>query len=347
MRAWQHSTHGAPLEVLAVVDADEPVPAHGQVAVAVAACGLNFADSLLCQGTYQERPPLPSTPGIEVCGVVTAVGDGVPATRIGERVVALPALPHGGLAERCLARAADAWPVPDAVDDTTAAAIPITYGTAWVGLFRRGGLRAGDTVLVHAAAGATGAAAVQLAAAAGARVLATAGGAAKVAEARGHGADESWDSRAEGFDVVEAVRGATGGRGVDVVFDPVGGDLFDASRRVVAFEGRYVVVGNASGRVPQLPTNHLLVKNYAVVGLHWGLYRTEAPEVLLAAHEAVMAEVVAGRLRPAVGAVHPFDQAATAIAALAAGRTSGKQVVAVQADATGTGTGTPPPAADR
>jgi NADPH2:quinone reductase len=340
MRAWQLSTPGAPLDVLELVDADEPVPAPGQVAVAVAACGLNFADSLLCEGTYQERPSLPSTPGIEVCGTIVDVGEGVAASRIGERVVALPALPHGGLAERCLALAADAWPVPAGVEDLIAAAVPITYGTAWVGLFRRGGLRAGDTVLVHAAAGATGAAAVQLAAAAGARVLATAGGAAKVAEARGHGAEEVWDSRAEGFDLIGAVRGATGGRGVDVVFDPVGGDLFDTSRRLVAFEGRYVVVGNASGRVPQLPTNHLLVKNYAVVGLHWGLYRTEAPAVLLDAHRAVMAEVAAGRLVPAVGAVHRFEDAAAAIAAVAAGSTTGKQVVQI-------GSGTPPPAAER
>jgi NADPH2:quinone reductase len=345
MHAWQHSAHGAPVDVLRLVEVAEPVPGPGEVAVAVAACGLNFADSLLCEGTYQERPPLPSTPGIEVCGTIVEVGAGVPAGRVGERVVALPSLPRGGLAECCVARDADAWPVPDGVDDVTAAAVPITYGTAWVGLFRRGGLGPGDTVLVHAAAGATGAAAVQLAAAAGARVLATAGSPAKVEEARGHGAAEVWDSRASGFDLVAAVRGATGGRGVDVVFDPVGGDLFDASRRVVAFEGRYVVVGNASGRVPQLPTNHLLVKNYAVVGLHWGLYRTEAPAVLLHAHEAVMAEVAAGRLRPAVGAVHPFEGAALAIAALAAGDTTGKQVVAVQPGATGSGA--PPAAADR
>jgi NADPH2:quinone reductase len=298
------------------------------VAVAVAACGLNFADALVCRGTYQVRPTLPATPGIEVAGVVVEVGDGVDRARVGERVVALPALPAGGLAERCLALATDAWPVPGEVDDVVAAAVPITYGTAWVGLFHRGSTQPGDTVLVHAAAGATGAAAVQLAAAAGARVLATAGGPSKVAAALGHGAAEAWDSRAEGFDLVTAVREATGGRGVDVVFDPVGGDLFDASRRVVAFEGRYVVVGNASGRVPELPTNHLLVKNYAVVGLHWGLYRDHAPEVLLRGHEAIMAEVVAGRLVPAIGAVHPFERAADAIAAVAAGTTTGKQVVA-------------------
>lgn len=295
--------------------------------MAVAACGLNFADTLLCAGTYQVKPPLPATPGIELAGTITATGPGVDPARIGERVSALPALPRGGLAEVALADAADAWPLPDGVDDVTAAALTITYGTAWLGLFHRGELGAGQTVLVHAAAGATGAAAVQLASAAGARVLATAGGATKVDLARRHGAEQAWDSRAEGFDLVDAVRQATDGRGVDVVFDPVGGDLFDASRRVVAFEGRYVVVGNASGRVPELPTNHLLVKNYAVLGLHWSLYRDHRPDVLAAAHAAVTAEVASGRLTPAIGAVRPFEQAAAAVEDIAGGSTTGKVVI--------------------
>jgi NADPH2:quinone reductase len=328
VQAWRYRTNGEPADVLALEEVEPPAPGPGQVAVQVAACGLNFADALLCRGTYQVRPPLPAIPGIEVAGVVAALGDGAEGVRVGQRVAALPALPHGGLAGTCLAAAGDAWPVPDGIDDVTAAATTITYGTAWVGLFHRGALQPGDTVLVHAAAGATGAAAVQLAAAAGARVLATAGGEAKVAIARGHGAQVAWDSRAPGFDLVAAVREATGGRGVDVVFDPVGGDLFDASRRVVAFEGRYVVVGNASGRVPELPTNHLLVKNYAVLGLHWGLYRDHRPEVLRAGHDAVVAEILAGRLAPPVGEVRPFGGAAAAVAAIAAGATTGKLVVA-------------------
>ena len=309
--------HGAPLDVLRL-DADAPVPepGDGHVAIDVAACGLNFADTLLCTGTYQERPPLPFTPGMEVAGRRVDTG---------ERVVALPALPHGGLANRCVAAATDCWPVPDEVDDATAAAMVITYGTAWVGLFHRGGLQHGDTVLVHAAAGGTGSAAVQLAAAAGARVLATAGGPAKVATARDLGADGAWDSRAEGFDLVAAVRAATDGKGVDVVFDPVGGDLFDASRRVVAFEGRYVVVGFASGRIPDAPTNHLMVKNYAVVGVHWGLYRTERPAVVAEA----ISNVFTSGVQPLIGAVRSFDEAAAAIDDLGAGRTTGKTVVTI------------------
>jgi NADPH2:quinone reductase len=347
MRAWRHSEHGEPADVLGLAEVPVPEPGPGQVAVAVGACGLNFADALLCRGSYQVRPGLPATPGIEVAGRIVATGPGVDPGRVGERVVALPDLPHGGLAEVCLAADAGAWLRPDEVGDLEAAAVTITYGTAWVGLFRRGGLREGDTVLVHAAAGATGAAAVQLAAGAGARVLATAGGPTKVALARAHGADAAWDSRADGFDLVGEVRAATGGGGVDVVFDPVGGDLFDASRRVVAFEGRYVVVGNASGRVPQLPTNHVLVKNYAVVGLHWGAYLDHRPAVLREAHDAVMAAVAAGRLHPAVGAVVPFEGAAGAVAAIAAGTTTGKQVVVVDAQP-GTGaTGRPPAAAER
>ena len=308
------STHGAPLDVLAVEDVPAPVPGPGQVAIDVAACGLNFADTLLCQGTYQQRPPLPFTPGLEVAGRRVDTG---------ERVVALPALPDGGLAERCVAAVVDTWPIPDDVDDVTAAATPITYGTAWVGLFHRGGLRPGDTVLVHAAAGGTGSAAVQLAAAAGARVLATAGGAAKVDLARQLGADIAWDSRADGFDLVAAVRDVTDGRGVDVVFDPVGGDLFDTSRRVVAFEGRYLVIGFAGGRIPEAPANHVLVKNYSVVGVHWGLYRSERPDVLAAAQAAILAAGV----QPLIGAVRPLAEAAAALDDLAAGRTTGKTVV--------------------
>ena len=331
MRAWTVAANGEPGDVLALVDVARPEPGPGQVRIDVAACGLNFADVLLCRGGYQEKPPLPFTPGVELAGTVSAVGDGVDASLVGQRVAALPALPHGGLASSCLAGVDAVWPLPDGVDDVAAAALTITYGTAWLGLFRRGGLAAGQTVLVHAAAGATGAAAVQLAAATGARVLATAGGASKDAEALGHGADIAWDSRADGFDIVELVRAETGGRGVDVVFDPVGGDLFDASRRVVAFEGRYVVIGNASGRVPELPTNHVLVKNYAVLGLHFGLYRTEAPTVLAEALDAVTGLVASGRITPAVGAVHPFESAQTALVELAAGRTSGKQVVRIDA----------------
>jgi NADPH2:quinone reductase len=332
VRAWSVPAHGEPGDVLDLVEVDVPEPGPGQVAVRVAACGLNFADVLLCRGGYQEKPPLPFTPGIELSGVVAAVGSGVDASLVGRRVVALPALPHGGLAEVCLADAGSVSPLPAGIDDVTAAALTITYGTAWLGLFRRGGLQAGDTLLVHAAAGASGAAAVQLAAATGARVLATAGGPGKVAEALGHGADVAWNSRADGFDLVELVRAETGGRGVDVVFDPVGGDLFDVSRRVVAFEGRYVVIGNASGRVPELRTNHLLVKNYAVLGLHFGLYRTEAPEVLAEALGSVMDLVASGRLSPAVGDVHPFESAREALVALAAGTTTGKQVVRVTAE---------------
>jgi NADPH2:quinone reductase len=277
------------------------------------------------------RPPLPATPGIEVAGRVAGTG---------ERVVAIPALPHGGLAERCVADADTVWPLPDDLDDATAAALPINYGTAWLGLFHRGALRPGETVLVHAAAGGTGSAAVQLAAAAGAVVFATAGGPGKVELARTLGAAEAWDSRAAGFDLVDAVRGATDGRGVDVVFDPVGGDLFDASRRVVAFEGRYLVVGFASGRIPDAPANHVLIKNYSVIGVHWGLYRANQPEVLARGWQAILD----ARVSPLIGAVRPFEEAAAAIDDLAGGRTTGKVVVrGVRAQ---TATGTPSSAAD-
>lgn len=322
--------HGAPGAVLRLdPDYPEPLPGPGQVAIRVAACGLNFADSLLCLGTYQERPPLPFTPGLEVAGTIAAVGDGVDRARHGERVVALAALPAGGLAETCLAADGEAWTLPPDVDDVTAAALPITYGTAWVGLFHRGEVVAGDTVLVHAGAGGTGSSALQLAVSAGATVFATAGGDEKVALCRQMGATEAWDSRADGFDLVSLVRRATSDRGVDVVFDPVGGDLFDVSRRVVAFEGRYLVVGFASGRIPEAPTNHLLLKNYALVGVHWGAYRSHRPDVLADAHEGVLAAVESGRVEPLIGATPTFEAAASALDDLANRRTTGKVVVRI------------------
>jgi NADPH2:quinone reductase len=318
VRAWRFDTNGEPRDVLHLDDdVPPPQPGPGQVAIDVDAVGLNFADSLLCKGTYQVKPPLPATPGMEVVGRVVGTG---------ERVVAITSLPHGGLAERCIAEAADVWAAPDHLRDPHAVALPINYGTAWIGLFHRGELQPGQTVLVHAAAGGTGSAAVQLAAKAGAVVLATAGGPAKASMARQLGATYAWDSRADGFDLVEEVRAVTDGRGVDVVFDPVGGDLFDASRRVVAFEGRYLVVGFASGRIPDAPANHLLVKNYALVGVHWGLYRTNRPDLVRRAWDAILDAGV----EPMIGGTQRFEQALDGLDQLASGATAGKVVVYVR-----------------
>lgn len=328
MRAWRVHEHGRPDDILRLEDdLPEPVPGPGQVRVAVEACALNFADSLLCEGTYQEHPPLPFTPGMEVCGRIDAVGEGVdPAARpVGARVVALTALPHGGMATHALAAVHDVFDVPEALEVAEAAALPVTYQTGWFALHHRGGLRAGETVLVHAGAGGVGSAAIELAVAAGARVVATAGGDEKVERCRALGAELAVDYRTEDF--VDAVKGFTDGRGADVIFDPVGGDTFDRSRRCVAWEGRILVIGFAGGRPADAPTNHVLVKNYSVVGVHWGGYRTRDPGLVQRCHAELVALWEQGRIHPLVSVERPLDEAAAALAELTGRATTGKVVL--------------------
>lgn len=323
MRAWQVRELGDPTEVLTLVEVEPPMPGPGEVVVEVEAAALNFFDILLCQGKYQERPPLPFTPGAEVAGRVVAAGAGVNLAP-GRRVIAMPPLPRGGFAERVAAPVSRVFPVPDALPAEAAAALHIAYQTAHFALHRRARLRPGETVLVHAGAGGVGSAAIQLAVAAGARVLATAGGAEKVAICRRLGADPAIDYRAGDF--VEAVKAATGGRGADVIFDPVGGDVFDASRRCVAFEGRLVVIGFAGGRIADAPTNHALVKNYSIVGLHWGLYARVMPQLIVETHTELLRAYAAGEIDPLIYRVAPFAELPAALAEIGSRRTWGKLV---------------------
>jgi len=324
MKAWRVNELGDPMDVLRLEEVDAPAAGPGEAVVEVGAASLNFFDILLCQGTYQEKPPLPFTPGSEVGGTVRAVGDGVTTVQEGQRVLAMPPLPRGGLAQRVAVPAAAMLPIPDARAFEDAAAHFIVYQTAYVGLHRRARLRPGEVVLVHAGAGGVGSAAIQLAVAAGARVIATAGGTEKVAVCRQLGAEEAIDYR-EG-DFVERVKELTGGRGADVIFDPVGGDVFDRSRRCVAFEGRLVVVGFAGGRMAEAPTNHALVKNYAIVGLHWGLYRTMAPRVILETHQELMRLYGEGKIKPLIFRDVPFAEVPAALDLIGSRATWGKLV---------------------
>jgi NADPH2:quinone reductase len=327
MRAWLVETLGDPTDALRLRDVPEPMPGPGTVRVRVEAAALNFFDILLCQGRYQERPPLPFTPGAEVAGTVEAVGPDVGDwPRAGDRVVARPQLPHGGLAEQVVVPASAVYPIPPAMPAEEAAAAFITYQTAYYALRERIGLRAGETVLVHAGAGGVGSAAIQLARAAGARVAATAGGREKVAVARRMGAEEVVDYLAEDFG--PRVQAWTGGRGVDVVVDPVGGDVFDRSRRIVAFGGRILVIGFASGRIPEIPANHVLLKNYAVVGVHWGLFERRDPEGVRRIHDRLTTLYQEGAIRPLIGARYPLEEVVEALEALYSRRTVGKVVVA-------------------
>jgi NADPH2:quinone reductase len=271
VKAWQLSRYGEPQEVLELAEVPQPSPGTGQLLVRVLAAAANFPDALMCLGTYQVRPPLPFCPGVELCGEVVAAGPDVTGFAAGDRVIGGTVLPHGAFAEYALMDAAGALPAPPGLDDAEAAPFYITYQTGWFGLHRRARLAPGETLLVHAAAGGVGSGAVQLGKAAGARVIGVAGGPEKTAVVRELGADVVVDRHREDF--VAVVKEVTGGRGADVVYDPVGGDAFRKSTKCIAFEGRILVVGFASGDIPSAALNHALVKNYDILGLHWGLYQ--------------------------------------------------------------------------
>jgi NADPH2:quinone reductase len=325
MRAWRAHELGTPESVLRREEVPAPVPGPGQALVAVEAVGLNFADTLMLAGQYQERPPLPFIPCLELAGRVLAVGAGA-RTPVGQRVIAACLNPIGGaLAERVALPDQALFPIPDTMDAAAAAALFITYQTGYLALHRRAALRAGEVLLVHAGAGGVGSAAVQLGKAAGARVIATAGGPEKVAVCKDLGADIAVDYLTEDF--VQVVREATGGRGADVIYDPVGGDVFDRSRRCIAWEGRLLVIGFSGGRIAQLPTNHVLLRNYSVVGVYAGEYLKVDPTVLHAAHAALMDLYERGAIRPLIGEQVPFAEAPAAMARITDRRTVGKVVV--------------------
>ncbi|MGW0466355.1 NADPH:quinone oxidoreductase family protein [Streptomyces sp. NPDC003027] len=315
MQAWRVHENGEPGEVMQRDEVDVPTPGEGQLLLKVRAANINFPDALLCRGQYQVRPPLPFTPGVEVCG----------ETEDGRRVIATPSLPYGGLAEYAVADAAAVLPAPDALDDAEAAALHIGYQTGWFGLHRRAALKEGETLLVHAAAGGVGSAAVQLGKAAGATVIGVVGGADKADVARRLGCDVVVDRRAQ--DVVAAVKEATGGRGADVIYDPVGGEAYAQSAKVVAFEGRIVVVGFASGAIPSPALNHALVKNYSILGLHWGLYNLKDPAAILRCHDTLTGYAAKGLIKPLVTERVPFAGAADAVQRVAEGVTTGRLVV--------------------
>ena len=315
MRAWRLHELGEPTDVLKLEDVPEP---EGDVVIDVEACALNFPDILLCRGQYQVKPPLPFTPGIEVAGTVVGTG---------QRVLAIPG--HGGLSERVAVPAASVFPIPDSLSFESASALPTTYQTGHVALHRRAGLQAGETLLVHAGAGGVGSAAIQLGLAAGARVFATAGGPEKVEVCRKLGAEIAIDYTSEDF--VDIVKSATDGRGADVIYDPVGGDTFDRSRKCIAFEGRILVIGFTSGRIPDAPANHVLIKNYSVVGVHWGLYGRMMPSMPREIHEDLMRLYGEGKIDPLVSQVLPMEQAPEALAALGSRGTVGKIVVSTRA----------------
>lgn len=325
MQAWRVHETGEPREVLRLDEVPLPEPGPGQVRLRVRAAAVNFPDALLCRGRYQVRPPLPFTPGVEMCGELDALGEGVDAAgpfAPGSRVISTAALPGGAFAQYAVVPAAGVLAAPEALDDAEAAALHIGYQTGWFALHRRAAIRPGETLLVHAAAGGVGSAAVQLGKAAGAFVIGVVGGPEKAAVAEALGADVVVDRHGEDF--VAAVKEATAGRGADVVFDPVGGEAYTRSTKCVAFEGRIVVVGFSSGTIPAPGLNHALVKNYSILGLHWGLYAEREPAAVRAAHDELTRLAEEGMIRPLVSERLPLADAPDAITRVAQGTTTGR-----------------------
>jgi NADPH2:quinone reductase len=309
---------------LKVSEAPDPKLLPGTLQVAVKAAGCNFFDLLMLQGRYQVKPPFPFVPGAELAGVVEAVGEGVAGFRPGDRVLASSGL--GGFAERAVVPARGAFAMPAGMSFEEGAAFPIIYPTGYAGLVHRGRLREGETLLVHAAAGGVGSAAVQIGKALGARVIGTAGGAEKCEVALRAGADVAIDYSREDF--AARVKQETRGRGADVIYDSVGGDVFEGSLKCIAWNGRLVVIGFAGGTIPTVAANRILLKNIEVTGLHWGAYAQHQPASIPEVFAALFALFEAGRIRPLVFRAYPLEEAGRALADLGSRRTWGKVVLA-------------------
>ena len=324
MKAWRVTQHGEPEQVLELADIPRPAPGPGQILVRVLAAAANFPDVLLCRGVYQVKVPLPFTLGVELCGEVIEVGAGVTCFSVGDRVIGDTALPHGAFAEYALMDASAALPAPRALDDAEAAPFYITYETCWVGLHRRARLQPGETLLVHAAAGGVGTGAIQLGKAAGARVVGVVGGPGKAAVAKEAGADIVIDRSVEDF--VAVVKEVTGGKGADVVFDPVGGDVFYKSTKCVAFEGRILVVGFASGDIPSAALNHALVKNYDILGLQARTYRFVENDAIREHYAALLRLTETGVIKTMVTERLSLADVPDGLRRLGAGTTTGRIV---------------------
>ncbi|TDT30973.1 NADPH:quinone oxidoreductase family protein [Naumannella halotolerans] len=323
MKALQLTELGVPSDALHyVTDAPVPEPGPGQVRVRVAAAPANFPDVLMCQGLYQDKPPLPAVLGIELAGLVDAVGPEVDRWSIGDRVIALPELAHGGFAEYALAPADQLFAAPQGLDAAQAASLTVAYQTAWFALHRRARLQPGEVVLVHAAAGGVGSATVELAKAAGAQVIAVVGGERKAEVARSLGADLVVDRTIDDF--VAATKEFTGGRGADVIFDPVGGDTYRRSTKCIAWEGRILIIGFAGGQIQEVALNHVLIKNYSILGLVWGRYRQLAPETIPACHVELSRLAAEGSIHPVIDSRLSLAELPQGLMRLAAGDTVGR-----------------------
>jgi NADPH2:quinone reductase len=325
MRALLCKAYGPPDQL--VLEEVAPLsPGPGQVVIRVKACGVNFPDTLIIQGQYQFKPPMPFAPGAEVAGIVTAVGADVAHLREGQPVIAF--LGWGGFAEEVMADAARTIPMPPGLDFATAAAFVLTYGTSHHALTDRAQLQAGETLLVLGAAGGVGLAAVELGKLAAARVIAAASTDEKLEVCRQHGADELINYSSQ--DLRERLKALTGGNGVDVVYDPVGGGLSEAALRSMAWRGRLLAVGFASGEIPRLPLNLALLKGCAIVGVFWGEFTAREPRRGQQQLGELLGWLAQGKLRPHISATYPLERAADALNDILERKVMGKAVVVME-----------------
>lgn len=313
-------------ESLVVGERPSPSLNPGQVRIGVHACGVNFADTLIIQGLYQEKPTFPFSPGMEVAGEILEIGEGVAHLQLGDRVAAITG--YGGYAEEVVVDARTVLPIPPLMDYVTAAGFAITYGTSHIALAHRAHLQPGEVLLVHGAAGGVGLTAVEIGKLLGATVIATASTPEKLALAQQYGADHLINYRQEKFR--DRVKEITNGRGANVIYDPVGGDVFDESVRCIAWEGRLLVIGFADGRIPQLPVNLALVKNMSVVGVYWGGYSARQPRVITDSLRTLLAWYAEGKIWPHISQTFPLEQAAAALNSLINRQSTGKVVLTIQ-----------------
>lgn len=315
-----------PAENLVLEEVASPEPKNNEIIVDVHAAGVNFPDTLIIEGKYQFKPPFPFSPGGEAAGVVASVGTDVKHLKAGDRVMTLTG--WGAFAEQVAVPGFTAMRIPDGMDFTKAAAFSMTYGTSMHALKQRANLQPGETLLVLGASGGVGLAAVEIAKAMGAKVIAAASSAEKLQVAKDAGADELINYSEESLK--ERLKEITGGKGVDVIYDPVGGKLFEEAFRSIAWNGRMLVVGFASGEIPSLPANLPLLKGAALVGVFWGTFARNQPQDNLANFQQLFNWFAEGKLKPLVSQTFPLEEAADAINHLGQRKAVGKVVVKVR-----------------
>jgi NADPH2:quinone reductase len=324
MKAVLCKQYGPP-ESLVIEEVPSPVPGPGEVVVTVKAASLNFPDVLIIQNKYQVKPPLPFSPGSEMAGVVKAAGDGVTNVKRGDRVMSVTG--YGAFAEEVKVDAGRVLPIPVGMDDVTAAAFPLTYGTSDHALSDRGQLKRGETLLVLGAAGGVGIAAIEIGKAIGAHVIACASSDEKLAVCRAHGADATINYSSG--DLREQIKPLTGERGPDVVYDAVGGPYTEPALRSIAWRGRLLVVGFAAGEIPKIPLNLTLLKGCSIVGVFWGDFARREPEGFARSVRRLADWYQAGQLKPHVSDTMPLERAPEALALMASRNVKGKIVLVV------------------